>query len=93
MPDQSQVKQILLGYAEYRRDISVGRLNIVERFMPHSQWRSFSGKSSVRTSVAGDNGAIVRLRRDLNPDLLVTNQVFGYFMGGGWAFGLTENSQ
>lgn len=85
---QSQVRQSLLTFREYVRDFTAGAVNARRIASINPRVIGAAGKEPTVTRI---NGGTIPLRRDFL-DQFATNTVFGFFSGGGWAFGLTENS-
>lgn len=82
------ITQQHLWFPEYKRDVAAGGATV--RLL--RGWQDWAkGKQPIGTVLKDGQGNTVRVGIRTPQDLFATSSVFGYFHGGGWAFGLLEN--
>lgn len=91
----SAVTPYQLKFAELQRDVSAAQAHLLlaPAFGILSIGLLNRGKAATATTIYDSNNKSVTLSSRTLFDTAVTNTVMGYFVGGGWAFGLIENDQ
>ncbi|MFT4253946.1 MAG: hypothetical protein QM608_15860, partial [Caulobacter sp.] len=88
-----------IQFKEYQRDAAAGQANIDYRMaFKRSNYSSAyvymisRGKEPAQSVIKRADGSSVKTGGRTLKDNIFTDTVFGYFVGGGWAFGLVENN-